>query len=191
MTIIDPHVGTRTVNSTITVQLNFSEYLSVLWLKPPAAHSWRRESPISTVLTLNSTGQGQQYVLLKGVDLAGNLQQPVGNFSWFVALQCLVAPLGQSPINELFVTPNRTLNFNLTASIYVSSLMLSVDGLEGKVISVPPHRSVVYVANITSALPDGNHRLQVWGADLAGVLDRGTCASFSWIVDTIRPVSDK
>ena len=166
----------------LTLHLASSEALSSLWVKPPSL-DWRLLAPAPVAITVSAWGEGTQLTALKGVDVAGNTQQPAANFSWFVPLTCSATVPASGWGSRVGYTRNTTLEFSLRGSASLSSFHVSLDGAAVELVA-GPH----YVAVVGAGQADGGHSIRVWGVDAAGVVDDEVCDSLSWFVDTTPPV---
>ena len=168
--------------ANVTLFLASSEALSSLWVKPPSS-DWRLVVPAPVAVAVSAWGEGTQLMVLKGVDVAGNTQQPAANFSWFVPLTCSATVPASGWGSRVGYTRNTTLEFSLRGSASVSSFQVSLDGAAVELVAGPR-----YVAVVGAGQADGGHSIRVWGVDAAGVVDAEVCDSVSWLVDTTPPV---
>ena len=171
------HQMMATRDSNAVLDVNASEELSQLWQRSSAG--WEVLPGVDQVVT-NVTGDGVHWLLLKGVDLVGNVQPVATNYSWL---------LDTTPPSVWLVDtdslPMVTASASVVFSVHRESgafLWWALDAGGWAEVTVGSSFAV-------AAVGDGEHKLHLKTADQLGNTFVNTSA-WSWFLDTSPPVSN-
>ena len=185
--VTSPLTGMRTRLESVNLVISSSELLSAVFLMHPDGSEWVKYVLVLGAVgrynvTINQNMSGPNSVLLQGVDLVGNRQHTLANYSWIVdrtppSLRILSAPSS--------VVASTAVLFNFVSSEPLAGMWVSVDSLRcDRAVPLSVEKTAASV-NV-SVSSDGMHTLCLKAEDLAGNIF--TNVSFStWILDTVPP----